>query len=72
MGLPLKSLQGFRVPAESYDFANKRLAWETISPLLDRSIRPVAAAIADAVFDATSGRPRHAPLTPDQLGPALA
>jgi nicotinate dehydrogenase subunit B len=36
-GLPLKSLQGFGVPAESYGFANKRLAWETISPLLDRA-----------------------------------
>ena len=37
MGLPLKSLQGFGVPAESYGFANKRLAWETIAPLLDRA-----------------------------------
>src|SRR5437667_6055066 len=37
MGLPLKSLQGFGVPAESYGFANKRLAWETIPPLLDRA-----------------------------------
>jgi CO/xanthine dehydrogenase Mo-binding subunit len=36
-GLPLKSLQGFGVPAESYGFANKRLAWETIAPLLDRA-----------------------------------
>jgi CO/xanthine dehydrogenase Mo-binding subunit len=36
-GLPLKSLQGFGVPAESYGFANKRLAWETIPPLLDRA-----------------------------------
>jgi hypothetical protein len=33
MGLPLKSLQGFGIPAESYGFANKRLAWETIAPL---------------------------------------
>jgi nicotinate dehydrogenase subunit B len=30
-------LQGFGVPAESYCFANKRLAWETIPPLLDRA-----------------------------------
>ena len=30
MGLPLKPLQGFGVPAESYGLANKRLAWETI------------------------------------------
>src|SRR6202008_4913473 len=37
MGLPLKSLQGFGVPSESYGFANKRLAWETIPPLLDRA-----------------------------------
>ena len=37
MGLPLKSLQGFGVPAESYGFANKQLAWETIAPLLDRA-----------------------------------
>jgi CO/xanthine dehydrogenase Mo-binding subunit len=36
-GLPLKSLQGFGVPAESYGFANKRLAWETIPPLFDRA-----------------------------------
>jgi len=32
----LKSGDGFGVPAESYEFANKRLAWETIPPLLDR------------------------------------
>jgi len=37
IGMPLKSLQGFGVPAESYAFANKRLAWETIAPLLDRA-----------------------------------
>jgi nicotinate dehydrogenase subunit B len=37
LGLPLKSLQGFSVPAESYGFANKRLASETIPPLLDRA-----------------------------------
>jgi nicotinate dehydrogenase subunit B len=36
-GLPLKPLQGFGVPTESYGFANKRLAWETIPPLLDRA-----------------------------------
>jgi len=34
---PLKSLQGFGIPAESYGFANKQLAWETIAPLLDRA-----------------------------------
>jgi CO/xanthine dehydrogenase Mo-binding subunit len=36
-GVELKSGDGFGVPAESYAFANKRLAWETIPPLLDRS-----------------------------------
>ena len=36
-GVALKSGDGFGVPAESYGFANKRLAWETIAPLLDRS-----------------------------------
>ena len=33
----LKSGDGFGVPAESYEFANKRMAWETIPPLLDRA-----------------------------------
>ena len=37
LGVPLKSGDGFGVPAESYGFANKRLAWETIAPLLDRA-----------------------------------
>jgi CO/xanthine dehydrogenase Mo-binding subunit len=37
LGMPLKSLQGFGVPAESYGFANKRLAWETVAPMLDRA-----------------------------------
>jgi hypothetical protein len=37
MGLPLKSSQGFGVPAESYGFTDKQLAWETIPPLLDRA-----------------------------------
>jgi nicotinate dehydrogenase subunit B len=36
-GLALNSLQGFGVPAESYRFANKRMAWETVAPLLDRA-----------------------------------
>jgi nicotinate dehydrogenase subunit B len=36
-GLPPKSLQGFGMPAKSYGFANKRLAWETVVPLLDRA-----------------------------------
>ena len=37
LGVALKSGDGFGVPAESYAIANKRLAWETIPPLLDRS-----------------------------------
>jgi nicotinate dehydrogenase subunit B len=37
LGVPLKSGDGFGVPAESYAFENARLAWETIPPLLDRS-----------------------------------
>ena len=36
-GLKLNPQQGFGVPAESYGFANKRMAWETIPPLLDRA-----------------------------------
>ena len=36
-GLTLASGDGFGVPAESYEFTNKRLAWETIAPLLDRA-----------------------------------
>jgi nicotinate dehydrogenase subunit B len=37
LGVALKSGDGFGVPAESYTVANKRLAWETIPPLLDRA-----------------------------------
>jgi CO/xanthine dehydrogenase Mo-binding subunit len=49
MGLPLKSLQGFGVPAESYGFANKRLAWETAAPLLDRASPLRTAHLRDSV-----------------------
>jgi len=35
--VPLKSGDNFGVPAEVYEFANKRTAWETIPPLLDRA-----------------------------------
>jgi nicotinate dehydrogenase subunit B len=38
----------------------------------ESSIRPVAAALANAVFDATGVRLRRAPLTPQRLKPALA
>ena len=37
MGVALKSGDGFGVPAESYAFDSKKLSWETIPPLLDRS-----------------------------------
>ena len=37
LGVDLKSGDGFGIPAESYGFANKRTAWETIPPLLDRA-----------------------------------
>ena len=37
LGVELHSGDGFGVPAESYEFANKRLAWETVPPLLDRT-----------------------------------
>jgi len=38
----------------------------------ESSIRPVAAALANAVFDASGVRLRGAPLTPERLKPALA
>ena len=37
LGVALRSGDGFGVPAESYEFANKKTSWETIPPLLDRS-----------------------------------
>lgn len=36
LGVALKPGVGFGVPAESYGFESKRLAWEVIPPLLDR------------------------------------
>ncbi len=36
-GAALNSGDGFAMPGESYGFANKRTAWETIAPLLDRA-----------------------------------
>jgi nicotinate dehydrogenase subunit B len=35
-GVPLKVNDGFNVPAEAYVFDNKRTAWETIAPFLER------------------------------------
>ncbi len=37
IGAPLKSEDMFGVPAEAYEYANKRTLWETIPPLLDRA-----------------------------------
>ena len=37
MGVALKPEDNFRVPEESYGFDNKRMAWETIAPPLDRA-----------------------------------
>ncbi|MEA3025743.1 MAG: nicotinate dehydrogenase subunit [Alphaproteobacteria bacterium] len=36
IGVALKSGDGFAVPSESYEFANKHTYWETVAPLLDR------------------------------------
>ena len=44
-----KSGDGFGVPAESYEFANKRMAWETIPPLLDRASPLRSAHLRDPV-----------------------
>jgi CO/xanthine dehydrogenase Mo-binding subunit len=48
-GVPLKSGDGFGVPAESYAFANKRMGWETIAPLLDRASPLRSAHLRDPV-----------------------
>ena len=45
----LKSGDGFGVPAESYEFDNKRMAWETIPPLLDRASPLRSAHLRDPV-----------------------
>ena len=54
MGLPLASHQAFGVPGEAYTFANRRLAWETISPLLDRSSPLRSAHLRDPVGPQTN------------------
>jgi nicotinate dehydrogenase subunit B len=48
-GVALHSGDGFGVPAESYEFANKRLAWETVPPLLDRASPLRSAHLRDPV-----------------------
>jgi nicotinate dehydrogenase subunit B len=37
LGVNLKPGENFGVPAESYEFASKKMGWETIPPLLDRA-----------------------------------
>src|SRR5262245_6150129 len=49
LGVTLKSGDAFGVPAESYAFDNKRMAWETIPPLLDRSSPLRSAHLRDPV-----------------------
>jgi CO/xanthine dehydrogenase Mo-binding subunit len=48
-GVPLKVNDAFGVPAESYEFANKRMAWETIAPLLERASPLRSAHLRDPV-----------------------
>jgi len=49
LDVALKSGDGFGVPAESYEFAHKRMAWETIPPLLDRGSPLRSAHLRDPV-----------------------
>jgi CO/xanthine dehydrogenase Mo-binding subunit len=52
------------------------MPWDRLSDrdraLLMGEIRPVAAALANAVFDATGVRLRRASLTPQRLKPTLS
>jgi CO/xanthine dehydrogenase Mo-binding subunit len=48
-GVPLKVNDAFGVPAESYVFPNKRTAWETIGPFLDRASPLRSAHLRDPV-----------------------
>jgi nicotinate dehydrogenase subunit B len=49
LGAELKINDGFGVPAEVYEFANKRTAWETIAPLLERASPLRSAHLRDPV-----------------------
>jgi nicotinate dehydrogenase subunit B len=49
MDWPLVSVDAFGVPAEAYAFANKRAAWETIPPLLERASPLRSAHLRDPV-----------------------
>ena len=49
LGAALKVNDGFGVPAEVYEFASKRVAWETIAPLLERASPLRSAHLRDPV-----------------------
>ena len=49
LGAKLNVNDGFGIPAEVYEFANKRAAWETIAPLLDRASPLRSAHLRDPV-----------------------
>jgi nicotinate dehydrogenase subunit B len=49
LGVPLVINDGFGFPAESYAFDAKRLAWETVAPLLDRGSPLRSAHLRDPV-----------------------
>ena len=49
LGAKLTVNDGFGVPAEVYEFANKRVAWETIAPLLERASPLRSAHLRDPV-----------------------
>ena len=49
LGARLTVNDGFGVPAEVYEFANKRVAWETIAPLLERASPLRSAHLRDPV-----------------------
>ncbi len=49
LGAKLTVNDGFGVPAEVYEFANKRVAWETIGPLLERASPLRSAHLRDPV-----------------------
>ena len=59
LGAKLKVNDGFGVPAEVYEFANKRVAWETIAPLLER-----ASPLRSAICAIRSGRRSISPRSP--------
>ena len=49
LGVPLRVNDGFGVPGESYEFANKLTAWETIAPALERASPLRSAHLRDPV-----------------------